>query len=132
MNLVSHRRRSSDASLIPMINVVFLLLIFFLLAAQIRTPDPIEVSAPASISEMVSDGELTLFIGADGQTKFGDISELDRLEQALIAICQEQDCPAINVRVKADRAADAAVVAGLLPVLARAGFGSAEFVTAPQ
>ena len=132
MNLVSHRRRSSDASLIPMINVVFLLLIFFLLAAQIRTPDPIEVSAPVSISEMVSDGELTLFIGADGQMKFGDISELDRLEQALIAICQEQDCPSINVRVKADRAADAAVVAGLLPVLARAGFGSAEFVTAPQ
>ena len=132
MNLVSHRRRSSDASLIPMINVVFLLLIFFLLAAQIKAPDPIEVSAPVSISEMVSDGELTLFIGADGQMKFGDISGPERLEQALISICQEQDCPSINVRVKADRAADAAVVAGLLPVLARAGFGSAEFVTAPQ
>lgn len=132
MNLVSHRRRSSDASLIPMINVVFLLLIFFLLAAQIKAPDPIEVSAPVSISEMVSDGELTLFIGADGQIKFGDISGPERLEQALIAICQEQDCPSINVRVKADRAADAAVVAGLLPVLARAGFGSAEFVTALQ
>jgi biopolymer transport protein ExbD len=132
MNIVSHTRRSSDASLIPMINVVFLLLIFFLLAAQIRTPDPIEVSAPVSISEMVSDGELTLFIGADGQMKFGDISGPERLEQALIAICQKQDCPSINVRVKADRAADAAVVAGLLPVLARAGFGSAEFVTAPQ
>lgn len=132
MNIVSQRRRSSDASLIPMINVVFLLLIFFLLAAQIRTPDPIEVSAPVSISEMVSDGELTLFIGADGQMKFGDISGPEQLEQALIAICQEQDCPSINVRVKADRAADAAVVAGLLPVLARAGFGSAEFVTALQ
>ena len=132
MNLVSQRRRSSDASLIPMINVVFLLLIFFLLAAQMRTPDPLEVSAPVSISEMVSDGELTLFIGADGQMKFGDISGPEQLEQALIAICQEQDCSAFNVRVKADRAADATVVAGLLPVLARAGFGSAEFVTAPQ
>ncbi len=37
-----------DSRLVPLINIVFLLLIFFMLAGSIRPPDPIEIDRPVS------------------------------------------------------------------------------------
>ncbi len=39
-------RRPRAESILPMINVVFLLLIFFLMTSRLAQPDPVEVAPP--------------------------------------------------------------------------------------
>lgn len=46
----ANRPQQSDAHLIPLINVVFLLLIFFMIAGTFKTPGPLDVDAPAATS----------------------------------------------------------------------------------
>ncbi|NHX27772.1 biopolymer transporter ExbD, partial [Escherichia coli] len=47
MQFPQHPRRDRGENIVPMINVVFLLLIFFLMTAQIGPPAPIDVTPPA-------------------------------------------------------------------------------------
>ena len=53
MRFASPPRRSPPESVVPMINVVFLLLIFFLISAQISPPDPFETRLPVAQSDGV-------------------------------------------------------------------------------
>ncbi|GHA00311.1 hypothetical protein GCM10008090_06290 [Arenicella chitinivorans] len=56
MGLLSARRVSNnDQSLIPLINIVFLLLIFFMIAGQISAFDPRDTVPPASTSKEAVD-----------------------------------------------------------------------------
>jgi len=71
MNLDNTRvkpTKSDDDNLIPLINVVFLMLIFFMVAGQIQPSDGIEVEPPASISKnKVTPERLKIVIAQDGQ-----------------------------------------------------------------
>ena len=52
LNTQAERRiKSADDSLIPLINVVFLMLIFFMVAGHIEVSDGAEVAPPVSLSE---------------------------------------------------------------------------------
>lgn len=52
MNFAAPRRKPARENVVPMINVVFLLLIFFLMSAQIAPPDPVEITPPlAEVTE---------------------------------------------------------------------------------
>jgi len=69
MRLPASRGTSSgvDDGVIPMINIVFLLLVFFMVAGTIQPPDPIDTRPPSS----ERDGEMpsasrVLHLGADG------------------------------------------------------------------
>lgn len=56
-----HRMR--EASLVPLINVVFLLLIFFLVAGRIEKVDPVPVDVPVADSgKLVETGEITILL----------------------------------------------------------------------
>jgi biopolymer transport protein ExbD len=62
------RPRDDDERVLPLINVVFLLLIFFMLAGALAPADPFRVDPPLSRSEAPPPAEpLTLLIGADGE-----------------------------------------------------------------
>lgn len=117
-------RRTPPESIVPMINVVFLLLIFFLMTAQITPPDPVEVTPPVAAVEDPAAGELTLFIGADGNAAYDD-ARGDAAVQAVLA--QAADQPALII--KADAGAPATAVAALLPQLAAGGFADIALVT---
>ena len=60
--------QSLDRNLIPLINVVFLMLIFFLLVGSIRSPDPQRIEPPLSTTENLrpADGAV-IVVSADGQ-----------------------------------------------------------------
>ncbi|WP_322893449.1 MULTISPECIES: biopolymer transporter ExbD [unclassified Yoonia] len=117
-------RRTPPESIVPMINVVFLLLIFFLMTAQITPPDPVEVTPPVAAVEDPAAGELTLFIGADGYAAYDD-ARGDAAVQAVLAQAANQ--PALII--KADAGAPATAVAALLPKLAAGGFADVALVT---
>jgi biopolymer transport protein ExbD len=70
------RARRPRENIVPMINVVFLLLVFFVLAAEITPPEPFDVAPPVSITaeELAADqaGTAILYLSADAQMAFRD------------------------------------------------------------
>jgi len=60
------RLRNNDDGLIPMINVVFLLLVFFMVAGTIKPKSPIEIDSPESSLTQESKAQRVLFLAADG------------------------------------------------------------------
>ena len=115
MNLGSPRKRPVRESVVPMINVVFLLLIFFLMTAQITPPEPFEVNPPESSVETPADGQDILYISAQGVLALGDL----RGEAVLDGLPVLGEAEALMIR--ADRAVEAEQIAGLLPKLAARG-----------
>ncbi len=77
-------RRRNDSNIVPMINVVFLLLIFFLLAARITGPMPFDQKLPETrrISTQADPRDPAFHVGADGAMGFGAL----RGEAALAAV----------------------------------------------
>lgn len=119
-------RRRPD-SIVPMINVVFLLLIFFLMSAQIAPPDPVEVTPPAAPQDAAIGAGVTLFVGADGVAAFRDLTGTAALEAALVAA---GDGDVLYLRADSD--VPAARVAGLVARIAAAGRdGALTLVTTP-
>ncbi len=116
-------RRVQQENLLPMINVVFLLLIFFLIAARLTQPEPFAVVPPQAQTEAEAEGLFTLYIGADAQMGYRDAlgdAALVSLGAALAAHCATADCltdpPLLTLR--ADAALPDAQLASLLPRLA--------------
>lgn len=127
MDFSSPQRRQMGESIVPMINVVFLLLIFFLMTAQITPPDPFDVSPPVAatqaepLSEAVAYVDKTArlhFQGADGEVAFAAIQTASDAQTVL--------------RLRADAALPAKDMAILLRRFASAGLSNVELiVTAP-
>ncbi|MDO5647161.1 biopolymer transporter ExbD [Paracoccus sp. (in: a-proteobacteria)] len=63
-------RTPATESIIPMINVVFLLLIFFLLTAQIAPAPPFDLTLPESHADQAAQGRDVLYLSATGELAF--------------------------------------------------------------
>lgn len=62
------RANSDDDNLIPLINIVFLMLIFFMVAGQIQPSDGVKVESPRSISDTkLTPERLKVVIAEDGE-----------------------------------------------------------------
>lgn len=111
----SHQKRPRGEPIVPMINVVFLLLIFFLMSAQITPPDPFEMKPPQSAVENELRSQDTLYLSGDGGLWYEGLQG-DAVWAALGA--RAEDTP---LRIKADHAIPARIIAEALPKLAAAG-----------
>jgi len=119
--------RRRPESIVPMINVVFLLLIFFLMSAQIAPPDPVEVTPPAAPRDAAIGAGVTLFVGADGAVAFRDLEGPAAIGAAVAAA---GDGDAFHLRADAD--VPAARVAALVARIVAAGRdGALTLVTTP-
>jgi len=124
-----------------MINVVFLLLIFFLMTAQIAPPEPFEVTPPEVSGEGVeAEGAFTLYLGPDGALAYldamGEDEALAALEVAKEAYCAaggcSEDVPPPPLILRADAGVEGARLARLMPRIAQAGFAEIRLVTVAQ
>lgn len=104
-------RRTRGESIIPMINVVFLLLIFFLLTAQIAPSTPFPLSPPDSRSDIAAEARDVLFISAEGELAWNEA----RNQAVWPAIATH--APGGPVEIRADGATPAAVLAAHLKQL---------------
>ena len=113
-----NRKDRSDDELIPLINVVFLLLIFFLLAGTLRPPESGGIRLPRIEQGAEADGEPpTLTLDREGQLhKDGNplpdtarADEIDALGTAEL------------VRIRADHRVDSHTLLVLVEQLRRAG-----------
>lgn len=111
MQFAPPRRRRPAESHVAMINVVFLLLVFFVLTARIAPPDPIAVMPPVAGARdsVASAPHGELFLGAEGTLAMGDA----RGETVLARIMEQGDLHSVTL------VADAGVAAGDVAVLLR-------------
>lgn len=115
------RLLDSDSNLIPMINVVFLLLIFFMIAGQISPYQAGEVQLPNARSNKAPQPPLlTLTIRADGRLKVDD-QPLTLAELAPLLSQRLQPGSAQLVAIKADRALTARQLDAVLAPLRQLG-----------
>ncbi|WP_102224435.1 ExbD/TolR family protein [Acidimangrovimonas sediminis] len=132
-------RGPSDGNLLPMINVVFLLLIFFLISAELAPPEPFPVTPPEARPQDARQGDFALYLGADGALGFegatspgadGDPTVLAALKAAHDTFCDAHDCAAAppQLFLRADAGAPVDRLAALLPELGGAGFPQADLV----
>lgn len=120
MKLRRPTKRSEPENTIPLINVVFLLLIFFMLAGKLGQQDPFPLTPPQSQSERApTERPVTVYVGEDGRIALGDdVLALGALETAVRARLGDG---ATVVRLKSDEAAEANRVIAAMDALRQAG-----------
>ena len=132
MQLPSLERRRQREPIGPLVDVVFLLLVFFLLAGTLEPSQPIEVDPPeAEHSEPEERGALRIMLDADGRVGFdGKVLDTEALAKA-IGSRARSDLPRA-ARVEADSQAAAGSVLGLLKQLRALGLEELQLVTRPR
>lgn len=127
MDLSDPPRKPRAESIVPMINVVFLLLIFFLMTSNLAKPEPFEIAPPEASSNIEPEVERMLYVDKDGLTSF-EGSQGDKALSALAEISSTDNI----IQVRADGALEATVMAGLLRELTALGLTRVELVVAPK
>ncbi|SDF03777.1 biopolymer transport protein ExbD [Celeribacter baekdonensis] len=141
MNLSGPPRKRVTTGLLPMINVVFLLLIFFLIAGEMQPPEPFDITppeiTPPDITEaQEAEGVFALFLDPSGQLAYRDqITSFETRQAILSAIdterragCDGDLCDTVLL-IHADKSTPAHFVAQLLPQLGALGFEQVNLVT---
>lgn len=119
-------RKPRAEAIVPMINVVFLLLIFFLMTSTLSQPSPFEVTPPQALSEIEAQGTAILFISETGRLFYDGIDGAP----AISALASTHTIEPVQVRVDADLAASK--LAEILSDLSAAGLTRIELVVAPR
>lgn len=98
----SYKRKPSELDLVPMINIVFLLLIFFMLSSTAMSQNK-EIELPeAETATLKSKSSLKIGVGPRGQVKVGDKTvSMDQLQGFLSQELEGQKDKLIEI--KADK-----------------------------
>ena len=112
MRFAPRRSRQMPESVVPMINVVFLLLIFFMMSATITPAPPFDLTLPQSQDAGDLEGEDTLYISQDGVVAFG--GALDEAAWAALVSADQSN----TLTLRADAALPATSLAQVLARLA--------------
>lgn len=115
--LLPRRRPANDDNLIPLINIVFLLLIFFMVSSQIDAFRPAEVALPLLEAPEKADVEaLSIVVDAAGAI-FVDEREVDVTQLGAWLDALDVSHPDSRVAVQADKHLSAASLSPVLSVL---------------
>jgi biopolymer transport protein ExbD len=121
------RRRPVRIDMTPMVDVAFLLLIFFMSTTQFKPPEAGAVRLPASTSEVhvPETGTIILTLNKDGRlfisSELGtDIQEVPRQEALDAILTWRSQNPGAVVILKGDRDAPFGEIADLMDALANA------------
>lgn len=128
---VKPRRSRTEDVMLPLINIVFLLMVSFMLVGALSPPDAFDLDPPRSTTLIPSDaGAHSLVVAADGRLGLGRES-FARDQLAARAIAWHAQNPDAVLQVKADAAADTQAVLEVLEVLRASGIQRVELLAAP-
>ncbi|WP_298971147.1 biopolymer transporter ExbD [uncultured Roseobacter sp.] len=126
MDLSDPPKRRRVESIVPMINVVFLLLIFFLMTSQLAT-QPFDVTPPEASIETDGEAEPVLFLDESGRMSFDGVEG----EAALLSLAARSSEMTI-IQLRADARLEATRLARILSDLGAAGLSRVELVLTPK
>lgn len=115
--------------MLPLINIVFLLLIFFMIAGSLQKLGPFDVDPPSSqTAEIQPEDTIVLWFGSQGEIGIDDLTgDLDRLSSMLPV-----DYIGRPVEIRADHEVEGAKVVTLLARLQELGIEKVQLMTAIQ
>lgn len=130
MQIARPRVRKDEERILPLVNVVFLLLIFFMIAGELAARDDIEITPPVSSSETPAGSrELLVQMPADGPIVLdGEVTEVGSLAGLLRQRREEVDGP-LSLFLKADAALPADQLVAVLEEVRSAGLSSVRLLT---
>lgn len=130
---VPRRVPDEDARVLPLINIVFLLLIFFLITGHMSAQGPFDIEPVQSAGTgFPQPDDLTVFMRADGRLALADGPvKVDQLE-ALIRTRRAETETGIRVRLQADGRTEATQVVAVMEGLRAAGVDRLELLTLPE
>jgi biopolymer transport protein ExbD len=122
------QRANQDRAIVPMINVVFLLLIFFLMTASLTVPAPFALDPPIAQGEVANPQPGSLMISATGELVYGDARGQDAVFASLARRAADPADGAPPLAIRADAALPAQDLAQLLSQLAEIRAGAVTLV----
>ncbi len=128
------RVTSDDDRILPLINIVFLLLIFFMLAGQLAASDPFVIEPPKSQSNgQNSPQDMLILVSADGRFA---LDGFEMSEEAVVAAATQRleqvKDGTVMLRLKVDGNKAAKEVVYLMQRLREAGFHRLKLLTIPK
>jgi len=131
-NSRKNSNNNTDDNMIPLINVVFLMLIFFMVAGQITAADGVKVAPPVSVSNSQTNNEqLKVVIAEDGRVFIdGSLIEEKEITARILSYRLDQNADEnTGILVKAD--ADLAIerLQTILKLIKSAGITSLSLIT---
>ncbi|WP_299392680.1 biopolymer transporter ExbD [Pelagibius sp.] len=123
------RPRNDDERILPLINIVFLLLIFFMLGGRFSATDPFQITPPRSVSEgPAATQDLVVQMAADGRLAVNG-TLLDRSALEAQVARRLAGAEGVQVRLKADGGASALQVVAVMELLREAGVERLQLLT---
>jgi biopolymer transport protein ExbD len=121
------RRIGVRIDMTPMVDVAFLLLIFFMTTTQFKPPEVVAVTLPASRSEIrvPETGTIILTVNSEGRIfisteRIADAQEVPREELVPALVAWRSRNPEAVVILKGDKDADFGTIADIMDALVQA------------
>ena len=132
MRIQPPRTKHDEEHILPLINVVFLLLIFFMLAGRLTASDPFGIAPPASSSDTpVQKQAIVVFAAEDGRVALdGEMINEAELKAAVAGRMLATDVSELYLR--ADGRARATRVVAIMEKLREAGVEKLHLLTVPR
>ena len=117
MNLRKFTREEPDVNLTPLIDVVFLLLIFFMVSTTFTRESKISIDLPESSAKPVESDETSIEVSIDNQGRYYVNQQLvvnkkiETLKQALRLAIGEKENPALIINADASSTHQSVVTA---------------------
>jgi len=132
MHFPDRRPDPSEERILPLINVVFLLLIFFMIAGSLSVAEPFEVEPPESQSKGAADPDgITLLMSADGRLAL-DGEPLPEPELLARVETRLAEAPGTRITLKADGEAPANRMVRFTQALYEVGVEKLELLARPE
>ena len=127
--LTKQKKRARSPNLVPLINIVFLLLIFFMLTGTLKRSDIFDISPPESSTGADAEApELVLLISKSNKLALNNQNiEFSELNTKLLNIIQEY--PIQEILIKADGKASSGTLSKVINIMREAGIKRAAIVT---
>lgn len=133
MQFEGRRRTGQVPNLTPLIDIVFLLLVFFMLTSHFVQEQALNIDLPVADSgeAVTEDNQLEVVLSPEGHLLIDDhIVELENLEAVLQQHLEGRDDKL--VRVRGDRGAPLGKAVSVLDAARKAGADSVDIVTEQQ
>lgn len=133
MRMPEPERREMGENVIPLINIVFLLLIFFMLAGTLSAPDSFVIDPPEARQGLRVEEPVQglLALSAAGDVAFeGSVMPLNNLPEVIRARLEEDET--LSLTLKADAGVQAGRVLDVMDALRDAGADRILLLTLPE
>ena len=131
MDIERSKQLSREITMLPLINIIFLLLIFFLIAGTVQKFEVIDVVVPVADSgKILEEGPIVVVLGQYDEVLLNDeLIKLSELKPRVMQLLKDSQNPNRLITLKADARMQAERMIGVMNQLRDAGGKNLSLVT---